>query len=238
MERFNNLIAVIAKSLDTLKKAIKGLAVMSEDMDDMYQSMLNNKVPEIWVNHAYPSLKPLSSWVENLTQRIEFLRMWLAKGKPEAFWLPSFFFPQGFLTALLQSYSRKYSIAIDALSYKFQIQTFFHMSEVDRNAGDGVFFYGLYMESGQIDMNTLTLVDASPGQKLSLVPMILFKPEKNHKIKEEDYMCPVFKTTERAGTLSTTGHSTNFVIMVEVPSVLPPKHWVLRGTAIFCQLDD
>jgi len=74
---------------------------MSEDIDSMYKSMLNNKVPEIWAFHAYPSLKPLASWFENLKQRIEFLRMWLTKGKPTAYWLPAFFFPQGFLTALL-----------------------------------------------------------------------------------------------------------------------------------------
>ena len=73
MERFNKLISVISSSLDTLKKAIKGLAVMGEDMDKMYKSMLNNKVPELWAFHAYPSLKPLSSWIENLKQRVEFL---------------------------------------------------------------------------------------------------------------------------------------------------------------------
>ena len=95
------MLVVIAKSLDNLKKAIKGLAVMSEDLDRMYKSMLNNKVPETWAAHAYPSLKPLSSWVENMKQRIEFIRMWLLKGKPVAYWLPAFFFPQGFLTALL-----------------------------------------------------------------------------------------------------------------------------------------
>jgi dynein heavy chain len=66
VERFNKLIVVVATSLDTLKKAIKGLAVMGEDMDRMYKSMLNNKVPELWSFHAYPSLKPLSSWIENL----------------------------------------------------------------------------------------------------------------------------------------------------------------------------
>lgn len=66
MERFNKLVTVIAKSLDTLKKALVGEAVMGEDIDRMYKSMLNNKVPEMWAFHAYPSLKSLSSWIENL----------------------------------------------------------------------------------------------------------------------------------------------------------------------------
>jgi dynein heavy chain len=54
------------KSLNVLKNAIKGLAVMSEDLDNMYSAMLNNKVPQLWSEKAYPSLKPLGSWVENL----------------------------------------------------------------------------------------------------------------------------------------------------------------------------
>ena len=48
MERFNKLIIVVSKSLDTLKKALIGEAVMGEDIDRMYNSMLNNKVPEMW----------------------------------------------------------------------------------------------------------------------------------------------------------------------------------------------
>ena len=66
MERFNNLITVMETSLNVLKNAIKGLAVMSEDLDLMYTAMLNNKVPDNWSAVAYPSLKPLGSWVENL----------------------------------------------------------------------------------------------------------------------------------------------------------------------------
>jgi len=103
------------------------------------------------------------------------------------------------------------------------------LEEVDTHPGDGVFFYGFFMESGVINPNTLLLEDAGPGLKFSLVPMIKFNPEKDHKAEEKDFLCPLFKTTERAGTLSTTGHSTNFVIMVEVPSRKLPKHWILRG---------
>ena len=65
---YNNLIHLIHSSLNDLLKALKGLVVMSDALETMSLAVFNNCVPTMWANKAYPSLKPLASWVVDLLQ--------------------------------------------------------------------------------------------------------------------------------------------------------------------------
>lgn len=95
IEKFNSLLTVIRDSLDSLVKAIKGLIVMSQELDEMYTAFLNNQLPNNWKKVSYPSLKPLGSWYLDMLERVKFMDNWLRNDQPPAYWLSGFFFPQG-----------------------------------------------------------------------------------------------------------------------------------------------
>jgi len=73
MEKFNRLLNIMRKSLSEIVSAIGGFIVMSETLDSMYLKLTNGQVPANWEKVAYPSLKPLTSWFEDLILRVEFL---------------------------------------------------------------------------------------------------------------------------------------------------------------------
>lgn len=52
----------MAVSLVNVKKALKGLVVMSEDLEALANSLFDNQVPNMWAEKGFLSMKPLASW--------------------------------------------------------------------------------------------------------------------------------------------------------------------------------
>nr|XP_036867942.1 dynein heavy chain 6, axonemal [Manis javanica] len=257
VDRFNSLLKLTHTSLETLNKAIAGLVVMSEEMEKVYNSFLNNQVPSLWSNAAYPSLKPLGSWVKDLILRTAFVDLWLRRGQPKSFWISGFFFPQGFLTGTLQNHARKYNLPIDELNFKYNIiPTYRDQAAVTEAAKtvqfgqelpmdvelpspeDGVLVHGMFMDASRWDDKEMVMEDALPGQMNPALPVVHFEPQQNYEPSPALYHAPLYKTGARAGTLSTTGHSTNFVVTILLPSKRSKDYWIAKGSALLCQLNE
>uniref|UniRef100_A0A674D4I4 Dynein axonemal heavy chain 1 n=1 Tax=Salmo trutta TaxID=8032 RepID=A0A674D4I4_SALTR len=235
--RYNRLLVVISQSLSDIVKALKGLVVMSSELELMANSLFINKVPDMWQAKAYPSLKPLASWVSDLLQRIKFLHGWISDGVPPVFWISGFFFPQAFLTGTLQNFARRSVVSIDTIGFDFRVMRE-SASALKERPEMGCYIHGLFLEGARWDAKVGRLTESRPKELYTEMAVIWMVPEPNRKPPTSGvYICPIYKTLTRAGTLSTTGHSTNYVIAVELPTHTTQRYWIKQGVALICALD-
>ncbi|XP_061393203.1 dynein axonemal heavy chain 12-like, partial [Musca vetustissima] len=130
----------------------------------------------------------------------------------------------------------KYKIPIDTLTFDHQVLDVDHR---DQPPDDGVYINGLFLEGARWNWQERILDEQLPKVLIYPMPAIYLIPTTIYDLKEGNrYKSPLYKTAERKGTLSTTGHSTNYVIPVFLNTKIKPSHWVKRSAALICQTSD
>lgn len=233
IQRYNVLLRLLAKNLDQLEKGIRGLVVISPDLEEILNALLDNRVPAAW-NFAYFSMKPLSNWFEDMKNRYEFFNTWALKGIPYHFWIGAFTYPTGFTTSLLQRFSRKASGApIDKLEFDF-VPVPKEAHEINEHPKDGAFISGLHIEGGKWDLEKLCLCEPEVMELACPMPILHFKPiQKRAKPPQNVYPCPAYYYPTRQGT----PYMDSFMLYVDLKcGDYPAEFWVKRGTALLMSL--
>ena len=229
--RYNKLVELVRNSLDQLILGIQGLVVMSRELDIIFQCLFEGTVPEMW-QYAYPSLMPLGQWTKDLGKRVNFFRKWLEKGEPTSFWLGRFTYPTSFLTAVLQRSARQKQISIDQLEWNFTVMETTKPRELQQQGkipSEGALIRGLYLEGARWSKKKGTLVNPKPLQLNCEMPIIHFLPVQKSKQKKTGvYTAPAYIYPVRGGT----SEHPSLVLPIDLPTELPPEHWVQRGTAL------
>ena len=130
------------------------------------------------------------------------------------------------------------------------------VEELPERPPDGCYINGMFIEGARWDKESGSLQDPLPKELYAQMPVMHLMPEQNRQAPQDGiYRCPVYKILSRAGQLSTTGHSTNFVVWIEVPSFQPTvfrqslvsetnanvkfadqEQWIKAGVACFLSL--
>ena len=154
---------------------------MTSELDVVFQKLLAGLVPPSWLS-AYPSLKPLASWSRDLVTRFAQLMDWCEKGAPKVFWLAGFTYPNGFLTALMQTSARANNVSIDTLMWDFPVV---NMDEKDVTAPpkEGAYVKGLFLEGAGWSYDNSCLCEPEPMELIYSMPIIHFKPVEAKKSK-------------------------------------------------------
>ena len=237
IERYNILLKMIKSALIDLQKGIKGLVVMSSELEDIFTCMLESIVPGAW-KKVYPSQKPLAAWMRDLIERIAMFTDWaVTHSPPKIFWMSAFSFPTGFLTALLQATARGNSIAVDSLAWEFHVQVIDDVN-IAEAPKEGAYVKGLYMEGAGWNKKASCLVESEPMQLVTAMPTILFKPVETLKVKQKKgyYSCPCYYYPNRNGEGGASAWS--YVLSVDLKSGdETSEHWIKRGTALLMSLE-
>jgi dynein heavy chain, axonemal len=205
-----------------------------DDLLECLEALHAARVPPSWLQISWDS-PALGPWAQGLLQRHDQLRTWLVSGRPKSFWLPGFFNPQGFLTAVRQEVARRHAgdkWALDDTVLASEVTKFADHASVKDPPSEGVYIYGLHLEGAGWSAKRGGLVDSEPKRLHQALPVMHVTAMPSGEWERRAAGCievPCYRTRKRAAG--------GVVAAFALKSAEPARKWVLRGAALLCSID-
>eukprot|EP00912_Choanoflagellata_sp_UC4_P002376 UC4_evm2s1496 len=226
VERIDNIITEVRKTLRDLLLAIKGTIIMSDKLKDALNNIYDARVPAAWSKISWQDTT-LGFWFTGLIDRYHQFNRWVYYGRPKSYWMTGFFNPTGFLTAMRQEVTRAHKGW--ALDNVVLANTILRLSkeEISEAPPEGLYIHGLFIEGASWSRKEAKLVESKPKvlfEQMPIVHVYAINAASGHDPK--CYECPVYKKSRRTDL--------NYIFMVDLKSTCNPDRWTLRGVALLC----
>eukprot|EP00002_Diphylleia_rotans_P013390 TRINITY_DN2619_c0_g1_i7.p1 TRINITY_DN2619_c0_g1~~TRINITY_DN2619_c0_g1_i7.p1 ORF type:complete len:4501 (-),score=1146.89 TRINITY_DN2619_c0_g1_i7:169-13671(-) len=222
--QMNVLLREIRVSLNEIDMTLKGEITLQASVGRMMDSLAKDQVPESWERVAYPSLRKLGSWFENLLKRYQQIKAWSRYlVLPKVTWISGLFNPQAFMIAIKQAAARQTKIPLEKLIITTEVIRK-NPEEIDSAAKTGAYIHGLWIEGCQWDDQNAILNESIGGMLYDLLTVIHVKAVNVDDFDARGtYECPIYSTQQRGATYQFTAH---------LKSVSPSSKWILAGVAM------
>ncbi|CAG9311235.1 unnamed protein product [Blepharisma stoltei] len=231
-EYMNYLLFEMLRSLQEIELALKGELTPTEKMEQTIDSLVLGRVPQTWVDLAYPSCRGLPSWLINLQARVEQLSSWKddPNSVPKVTNVARLFNPQSFLTAVKQFHARKTQSELNKLYIQTDITKRFE-HEIEDPPRDGAFVTGLNLDGARWDLTNGQIEESKPKEMFCPLPVVNCKAAIVGDGREDrnTFYCPVYKTENRGNTYV-------FTAQLRTPK-FPAAKWVLAGVAMIMDVE-
>jgi len=227
IERMNELLTEMARSLHELSLGFAGELTMSESMEGLQDSLFSDRVPGKWM--AWPSLRMLAEWCVDVKARCEQLDEWVANPMelPDIVWLSGLINPSSFLTAICQVSAQKNQLELDKLVVQTDTQKV-NSDGIEGASADGNYIHGLSMQGARWEMATGVLERSKPKEMYCAMPVINCRAILSERLNMANtYSCPCYQTNQRGPT---------YIFSAQLKTKVPPGQWCLAGVGLIMDI--
>ncbi|XP_025074096.1 dynein heavy chain 7, axonemal-like [Pogonomyrmex barbatus] len=235
----NRILAVIADSLNNLKSALIGEAILTESLEDLSREISNNEVPSVWRPiDVGIATERLTSYISLLLKRVNFVQSWRDDDLPRVIHLDALSCCTRFLSAALLTFSRCRSIPVEQIATVFEV-TNDDVSMRGKEDTDVYYIHNLHLSGARWDMQKRMLAQSLTNIFWYNMPPVRLTFSKENRIIDNMYECPVYVSPMRYDKIdidvSMNRLSMNYITSVPLETDKSHEYWIKRGTALFCQ---